>query len=228
MVMGIKSRFCSRCGKETDKLLNSLCGDCYLEEHKIKAPGKCFVFYCNHCDSVLLEGVWTKCSGKAEQHLIDKLKTMIKLPEGETIQKIELVPYKKGFRSKVTTKLLGKSHIYELATFLELRKRICRVCTQQKTDFWNSKVQVRVKNKSKDFSNKLFDSLGYLKKKIVKAEEQKKGVDLFFGDKKTGKDAAGRIKTKFGLRMSQSAEQYSWNKSKNRPKYRHVMLLREK
>lgn len=73
---------------------------------------------------------------------------------------------------------------------------------------------------------KMMENMRGFETNILKTEGQKRGIDIYFTNKEAAKHAAAEMRKEFNLFMKQSGQAYSWDKQKNRPKYKLVILLR--
>ena len=61
---------------------------------------------------------------------------------------------------------------------------------------------------------------------ITKTKQFPKGIDLYFENKLVAERLAHRLNNKFDLKTKKTFEQHGWNKMKDKPNYRTIILLR--
>ena len=115
-------RFCPVCGKLTDFLINGMCSECYIRNHKlVKIPETLKITLCKGCLSYYVNGRWKKSKKKyIEDILVTAVREIIQnriKRLGYSIShvevKIEFEPkmsLKEGAKMKVNTVVCGKLH----------------------------------------------------------------------------------------------------------------------
>jgi nonsense-mediated mRNA decay protein 3 len=225
--MSLKSRFCAKCGK-AGKSVGSLCADCFLEIHPIRIPKKISIRYCTKCGSVWSEGIWIKPSKSIDEYLLRKIIDKIKIPE--EIKLLEANIIKKGVNGelKITLKF-GDSRLVERYDIqLITEKFCCPACSREKSSTHLAKLQLRTDKNVKKFvedASKIAKKIG---KYVVKAEEQKQGIDLYISTKDAAMSLANSVKKKLNCRMKMSTKQHGWDRMRNKPLTKLTILLRER
>lgn len=227
--MGLKDKFCAKCGKAADSLGDNLCAGCFLAEHPVSVPSKTSIRYCVKCKSVWLGGVWVEMSQPVENYLIQKIVDRIKLPEGIELTKAEII--KTGMQGKIKLILQqGKSASeQEINTQILIEKYCCPECSREKTTKYLAILQLRTDKDVLEFVKRVSRIVSKSgKKQVVKAEECLRGIDFYIASKEVARNIANEIKKKFNCRMSTSTKQHGWDRMKNRPLTKLTILLREK
>lgn len=224
--MSIKTKFCVRCGKEKKKLIDGLCADCYFQKHGISVPKKVSIQVCAHCNAIKWHGLWTKTEFPPEYYLAHSLINKIKIPAEAELEDVEIKKTGKNGIVEITISLLGKKFKQEKQVFLEIQKGVCKNCARHLARTPKVIIQIRAKqNISKLIENALSFSKKY-SSNIIKVEQQKTGIDIFLSNKEAGKHLAYELRNEFSCKISESAKQYGWNKSKNRPLMKVTYLLK--
>jgi nonsense-mediated mRNA decay protein 3 len=223
--MNLKTKFCVKCGKETKKLVDSLCEDCYFEANKISLPRSITIEVCRKCGAVKWKSVWIKTEFPLEYYLSHLLIEKARIPENIELEDLKIKGSGKESVVEVSLKVLNKRFEQIIPVSIEVQKRVCQTCSIKAGKSYRAKIQVRAE---RDIISKALDFSQKFKEDITKIEEQERGIDLLFIDKEPAKQLAADLKAEFNLRMSRTSEQYSWDKMKNRPKYRLVILLEQR
>jgi len=224
--MALKTRFCVKCGKETKKLIDGLCPDCYFNDKGIKIPRRLTVQICQRCEAIKWQGLWTKSEYDPEYYLNQELMSKLKIPAEAEIEEVKILKLGKKGEVEITISLLGKKFKQQKQIALEILKGTCRNCSRHMAKTHKVKIQLRTEHNSEKFSRDVLDFSKKYQSNILKFEEQKRGVDIYLSSKEAGKHLAYELRKKFNCKMSESAEQYGWNKSKNRPQARITFLLK--
>lgn len=223
--MSIKTRFCASCGKEAE-LLDNLCADCFFEQKEAKVPRRVSIRYCTKCKSIWFGGTWIKINKPAEDYLIKLVKNKLSLPEGISLDKIEILKAGKEGELLITFKVLNKKVSKKYFTKLLVEKYCCPDCSSQSSRDYKAKIQVREPDLQLDNVIKIIQKGA--RKAFMRAEEMKNGADFYFSNQSASKDIARKLKKKFNYRMSESVSQYSWDRTKDRPLYRLTILLKKR
>jgi len=176
----MKSKFCPKCGKETDKFFDKLCESCFKEKNRLaEIPNKIKIRICSNCGKI--EGNLGKLDEKSLEKIIeDNIKANGKIFDMRIIKnngktKVEVFGLLKG---KIKTKEI-------LETKIEIKKRLCETCGKVKGGYYEAVIQIRSEDKKK-IENALEILVNVINKKglITKVEEKSNGFDLYFTPKK--------------------------------------------
>lgn len=223
--MGKKTRFCANCGKETNKLIENICSVCYSETQEIKIPKRLVQKVCPKCDAILLQGLWVKTTRSLEKNLSDKLKKKLILPESEELKEVEIDL--KTSRASVKASVLGREFRLDEKLNIDIIKQLCKECRELAIKKHKAKIQLRFKRISKPLIEKALTMTQDHRKFIQKVKEYRNGLDIYLKNLGAASTLARKLSREFHCRMSKSVEQYSWNKTENRPLHRHSILLRQ-
>ncbi len=212
---------CIRCNlNEGAKDLDYLCSSCYFEKLDVKRIKRVDVDYCRRCGSYKL-GSWVH-TDRPLFYIKDFFEEVYKKISNITVKGSELV--EAGGKFVFSVKLRVKKNVFseEYPVIVKVNNVVCPDCVNP--DNWNGKIQFRGPAVSFDDLKKiikrwLFD--------VTKIESKGGGWDIYFRERPAAVLAANLLNKRFGLRMSETSEQYSWNKAKSRPKYRSVILVKK-
>ncbi len=224
--MGIKSKFCAKCGKETGKLLDGVCIDCSFSDLEVRLPKKITLVKCKHCGAVNFEGIWIEADQPDEFYFENMLIKKMRLPEGAELEEIKV--HKAGETEKIeaTISHLGKKFTRYFEIKPETLIQLCESCSARKREHYEAKIQLRTYNKEE--LAKMMKLMQEFRTHILKIEDQPSGVDIFLASKEAARHLAAELRKDFDLKTKQSGDQYGWDKFKNKPKYRLVILMRER
>lgn len=219
--MALKTRFCAKCGKETDILMQGLCAQCTKEMSNISMPHEISLTVCSKCGAARWQGVWAKLKEEPEYYLKQRIIERTRFPEGMELANLELLELGKPGKVKLTFRIMGKELEETRLINLELNKSNCPDCSARfgGKDFVAA-IYVRGVDKAQVLN--LADKFGT---KILKTKDQKRGIDILFWDKRAAGELARLLNRKLGLKMSRSSKAYSWRKTENKPKYQDVYKL---
>ena len=226
--MSLKSRFCPKCGKETEKLVDSLCSLCYSKESKFNIPKQKNVLQCVKCDMIYNKGFWTRPAKQVENYLVDRIKKSIRLPGDEQLVDIKLLNEGKSAELLVRSTIKGETIERVIDGKFEIKKYCCPACSREQGIDYTAKIQVRA---AKDTDKFVDEALKYIREaapKVSKVEPMLKGVDIYLVNQRLAKQAARRIKKHMEVVAKESFRNYSWDLEKDRPKRRITILLKQK
>jgi len=202
----MRKKFCPKCGREVEKLYESLCEKCFLGKTKLEIPEKIVVKECRNCGKIYFE----KDSAESIEGMVDKtLSKILEKPD------VESASYRiEGDKIHVTLNL--KYHDLEKSeekTILLISKKItCESCSMKAVGYYQAILQLRVPEKLldviiEDVKNQIdlfrkYDTLSF----ISKIEKKKNGADVYIGSKSVANNIAKNIKTKFGAETKLSSK----------------------
>lgn len=223
--MSIKTRFCPHCGKEVKTLADGLCADCFVEKTGVQLPKAASIKECKKCGMVNFTGMWVKTEFPAEHHLEQILVSKLKLPEDALLESLKVEDVKSGL-VKITYSVGGKKFTREANANIEIKKMVCPNCSHQAEKSYMGILQVRGQKDVHKLVDNVLDFSEKYKSNIIKAEEVNAGVDIEISSKDAARHLASELRKNFNLKMKTSHEQYSWDKTKCRPKSRiHILLM---
>ena len=226
--MSLKSRFCPKCGKETEKLLDSLCSSCYSGKPNVKVPNQKNVLQCVKCDMIYNKGFWTRPKKDIESYLIKRIRESIRLPDGETLVDVKLLELGKDAELLIRSEVGDEKLERTINGKFEIKKYCCPACSREQGIDYTAKLQLRA---TKDHAKFVEEALSYIREaapKVSKVEPMLKGVDVYLVNQRLAKQAARRIKKHLEVTMRESYRNYSWDHENDRPKRRITILLKQK
>ncbi len=225
--MSIKSKFCPRCGKSTDKLYASMCRTCYIDSNKPVVQRKASIKFCTVCKSVNLRNVWMSASKPVENYLEQVIASKVKVSPLEKLKKVKIIKLGKDGELKIVSELDGKKTERLVKTDLWIEKYACPECSRQFKTSITAIIQLRTKGDTQKFISDVLKYMGAARRKIVVADERLHGLDLSFSDKRTARVLARRFKERFNCSMKESVKQRGWDRSKHRPLVQSTYILRQ-
>jgi NMD protein affecting ribosome stability and mRNA decay len=224
--MSIKTRFCAACGSQKTKLINNTCIDCYFKTIKIGLPKSANIFACPSCDAVNVKGFWIKADEDHDFYLTQTIIDKLKLPAGVELEDIEILQLGKEGVVQMNLNLEGKRFSVTKPIELYVEDRLCDVDAKRKREAYEGTLQLRTDGDVHDFLAKIGNLIAPFSSNILKAEEVRTGADFYFIEVSTMRQALTEIRKHIKLTTKESYEEYSWDKSKDRPKYRVTISAR--
>lgn len=194
---------CLKCGKETDKLIDGLCVDCYLKYNppKVKVSN---IVKCIYCGRVRVGKAWKKVEN---YNRFVKVKPPYKLVEAK--------------EDYLLLDLEGELIQYNLR--LPINYGTCPDCGRAKSQYYESILQIRGE-RAKKIVPKLIEQYNIVTTKI---EEKNGGLDLYITDYKKAELLAKKLKELVGGSVDKSFQLYSGDRQTSRDKYRTAIIFRE-
>ena len=231
--MGFK-KFCPKCGKETDLLIEKTCADCFLMGKKIFTVKKPNISQCKHCQRLFISGEENHFDQEiiaqniaSHVDFIEELEQPKVFVELEKKTDLDYVAEVK-VEGLLTDKVVEQKKILNFA----LREVNCDACMKLHSDYREAILQVR----SEDKSNKpqLLELIeGLLKienakdplsgaSKIV---ELKNGYDFWIGSKKAAVKVSRYLEKLYKTKMIVSKKLIGEDDQGKR-KYRHTFCIK--
>ncbi len=224
--MSIKSKFCAKCGKPATTLVDGICTNCRLGESAIDVPKNATLRSCKSCGAVDFEGLWVKGKESEENFFENLLIKRIKLPENAELEDVKIVERENtSAKVSVTVSMAGQPFTQIFPIHLEAKRTICPECSMHRRKQHVAIIQLRDVPANVE---KMVQMAAQFKTYILKFEELRTGVDIYFTSKEAAKHLASDLRRRFKLKTTLSSEAYSWDKQRNRPKYKLTMLMRAK
>jgi len=226
--MSIKTRFCAKCGKETDLTVDGLCADCYLEANPLKLPRRISLIRCGKCKAVKHKGVWVESDLDITNYAAMILREKINVPDAIYIENIEVSSIGPAADVVVRYSILSKEFVENFKLDIIVNEITCKTCGRIAGKAHRAILQLRT---SVDVE-KFLDGVEAIVKEpganyiILKSKNFQEGVDLYMLDKRSAKQLAQKIKKAFGGKITQTYKLSGWDKTKNRPSRIFSILLR--
>jgi NMD protein affecting ribosome stability and mRNA decay len=228
ILMSLKAKFCAVCGRENSKFIDSTCVDCYFKTLKIDLPKSIVIYACPVCDAVKSEGLWHNAPESHNAYFVQNIVKKLKLPPHVELEDVEILQQGKEGEVEVSISIEGKRFSVVRPMEFYLTDQICELDSKRKREAYEGILQLRPKGNIHDFLDRIENELKFVADNILKTDENSKGVDIYFLDVTTMRHLVGQLKKRFNFYMKISAKEYSWDKTKNRPKYKVTILAREK
>ena len=179
---------------------------------------------CKACGAVDFEGLWVKASESEETFFENLLIKRIKVPENTELEGVRIVEKENtSAKVSVTVSMAGQPFTQIFPIHLETKRTICQECSMHRREQYVAVIQLRDIPANVE---KMMRMASKFKTYILKFEELRTGVDIYFTSKEAGKHLASEFRRRFKLKTTLSSEAYSWDKQRNRPKYKLTMLMR--
>lgn len=227
--MAKMKKFCPNCGRETERLVEGLCKECFYKRKKPAGiPDRIDVEMCS-CGKIRYKGKWTKAGIK--KIIRDKFKGNEK--------EMELKKTNNHFKADIKIKnFFGENKDLQKEIYIKINKSTCNDCGRIRGGYYEAVIQLRGPKKRVDKSVKyIFEKVEKSKekrsfvsdiKKVSAKKSEKKGkisgIDVYLGSKSLARRISKEIGKKFNTKHKES---YTLVGMKNGKKvYRNKMLLR--
>lgn len=141
-------KFCARCGKNTDAVLNGLCTNCFLARHELFTMKDIKIEKCVKCGKIHFKGKWTNISNEEiANEVVSKVKLSQELDQPKVF--VELEPLTDlDFLGKITVSGLLQGVVVEQKKNIEfsLQKVSCDSCMKLVSNYREAIIQLRAKD----------------------------------------------------------------------------------
>ena len=227
MAMGIKSKFCANCGKETTELVDGFCMDCLLEKEPVSVTQKITLRICPKCNSIFWRGLWMTSKKPVEHYLRAMIMPKIKVKSPIEVKDVIIEEIGKEGKIKLILKIGDLTVEHTKKVYVNLQKFACPPCSREKKQNYMAIVQIRSSKDPHKLVTSASKTIQKYKTSIITIKELARGIDIYMLDKNSAHNMAKAIKQKYKLQMGTSAKAFSWNKDKDRPQYRTTIILKE-
>ena len=207
--------FCPNCGSVKGPFFRGLCSDCFLKKNSLfELPQKIQIQKCKSCGKILVSGKWLAQENSLLEKVILKnakvsdLKTPVfSFDFSEKEKKISA-------KVKVSGKIDSNGIEQEKETAIEFLNVLCDSCMKAVSNYFEATIQLRFENPALEESvlkeiEKMLS--GFSKEdvlaKIVSTKNQRSGIDLVLGSKKSASKIAKAIAKKHNARLVVSFKQ---------------------
>lgn len=227
--MSIKSKFCAICGNEKNKFVGNTCVDCYFKTIKIVMPKSVSIYACPICDAINIKGFWVKADEDHDFYLTQALLDKIKLPSELELEDIEILQTGKEGLIQLNLDVAGKRFSVTKQMELYVTDKLCDEDSKRKREAYEGILQLRTdKFNVHEFIEKVLPLLEPFSNNVLKTTEVRNGADFYFIDANIMRQALTGLKKRIKLEIKESFQEYSWDKSKDRPKYKVTILAKTK
>ncbi len=221
-----RSKFCPKCGKDTQELHAGLCSDCFLAKTGMtdKIPVKISVGNCKMCGRMFAgDGRFDDVESAVEGVLHKILKQ----------KEIADASYRivgSNVHVTVDLKVDGLEKEVNIDVPLVQKYIICNMCSLQKASYFNSTIQVRASTKEleRKIVAEIKDEILRMNRKdkysFVSGEAAlKEGTDLYIGSKSVANKVVRMIQERYGAEVKKSRKLYGLIEGKK--SYRDTVLV---
>ncbi len=231
--MGFK-KFCPKCGKETNTLVDNICIDCFLEKKSLFDIDKIKIYFCKHCLKLLLNNKWVNFN---EESIAEEVGFQVKINSELKKPKVFVELEKKSnLDYEALVKVTGfiSNNLVEKSKRInfQLRETTCDSCMRLNASYREAILQLRAK-KSVDANAMLELAKNLLEKEKAKDSlsgtskiiETKNGFDLWVGSKKAAVKTSRELSRIYKVKPIVSKKLIGEEKSGER-KYRHTFCIK--
>jgi NMD protein affecting ribosome stability and mRNA decay len=162
--------------------------------------------------------VWLASKKSPDDYFRQTIEEKIKLPKDVEVVKMDLGP-----RAVFTVSVLGDLIRVEKKLEFKIDKFACPECSRQHSE-WASKIQLRRRGEIP--VDDILAMASKHKMRIIKTEQKKNGLDLYFFTKSTANKLASKLVKRFGYSLKRSYEQHGHDFDVGKPKHREIISLK--
>jgi nonsense-mediated mRNA decay protein 3 len=208
-------RFCVKCGKQKNKLIGSLCPDCYLEKNQvIGLPEKMQIEMDSHSGKYRLGRLWLE---PTDENLFKYVKDKIKsLAKGQLLQINSLEIKFERQQNNIVALVSFETFIedvkvkVEKSLLIQLIKSISDASMKLASNYHEAILQVRFKEKftKSQAKEKMQEIIGLLHKykkidvlsDVVNIKDVKGGFDMYVASKKYARKVSDELSKKYRIK----------------------------
>ena len=226
--MGMKNKFCPKCGKEADKIFDGMCINCLFEKKRtIKIPSIFFVKRCKRCSKWFLGKIKSERIEDIIDPEIQKILNSAKSAEsGIKYMNYRVADGKVYLSLKFDFNGIQKSEEHEV----EIKEQVktCQYCAMAGTRYYNAILQIRgpkeiigeaLKEVIKRVAEMKSDNLAF----ISDIKKMKRGADVYIGSKVAARKASRALKSRFNAKLRITREM--GGKKLGKQVYRDTILI---
>jgi nonsense-mediated mRNA decay protein 3 len=223
---------CPKCGRECNKLFDSVCRNCFFENFKlIELPLVLHVRICSRCGAYFQKSKWDDI-GNIEDVILkaveDALFIHSEAQEVEIyLEPREITPYIYMVRAEVDAIVREEPVHAEAETEVRIQRTACDICSRESGGYFEAIIQIRAagrlpgeeeKRRSVAIAREAMESM---RKKgdrlafISDILEQKEGVDLYMGSMNASKQVCRLITSELGGSFTESPTLVGMKDGKN-------------
>ena len=208
-------KFCFVCGKNTEKLIEGYCEECYNKKFRLLiVPKEITVKVCSKCNRIKYGNVWRDI--EVEEILKDKIKILgknvdLKIRREDNIIHIDARGFLKNSKKP-------KEEKYDIR--LKTNKVVCTDCSRRFGDYYEAILQLR--GDTDGAIEFLTDNLSG--ESIYKIERVKNGIDVYLVDSHTANNVSKQLRKRFNAKTKKSFKLVTRKQGKDI--YRSVFVVR--
>ena len=200
------SKFCPKCGKETEDLHEGLCSDCFKGGMKVPEaiPDKIKINTCKSCGKIFIN---EKGYDNDESAIEDMLQKVL----GK--KNVESATYRLSGDTIFITMNVEKDGVNK-----EMEKNVpvvhktmtCKFCAMRGSNYYNATIQVRVPKGMQETILKEIDKVMIDRNKhdnyafVSKVVKKKEGIDILVGSKSAVSHVVKYLKSKYKIKTKTS------------------------
>ncbi|MBN2110903.1 MAG: NMD protein affecting ribosome stability and mRNA decay [Methanosarcinaceae archaeon] len=232
---------CPRCGKDTERLIDGLCQECFFESSDlVKVPLVLHTTICSGCGARFSRGRWTNDLNIDEiivQTVEDELLIHEKADDIDIcIEPGQMTPHLYRVRVKVSASLMGEEVSQEVGAEVRITRMACDMCSRVSGGYFESILQIRAtKRRLTDDEKKKCMSivssvLERMRKRgdrmafISNSIDDREGIDLYMGSANASRDICRETVAGLGGSFSESPNLFTRKDGKD--VYRVTFSLR--
>lgn len=204
------SKFCPKCGKETDELYGNekeLCADCYTENYDLlDVPDVVELYVCSTCGRMRKSGDWIE-----EYTLEEQMAALFEKFAEEDVE-MELQYWEEDDKMfvRVHAEKGEMSDYYD--TELQIKKDQCQTCSQFHGGFFKVKMQLRGEDVDlSKVADKVADKAAEVtnegrKHFLANIEKEGDGFDFYFSTEKIAGEVLNMLKATYDPEVKRSYE----------------------
>ncbi|MCQ1537164.1 NMD protein affecting ribosome stability and mRNA decay [Methanosarcina sp. KYL-1] len=235
---------CPKCGRECEKLVVSVCRDCFLENFKlIDLPLVLHVRICGRCGAYFHKSRWENI-GRLENVVLRAVEdTLFIHADAEDVELYlepkEITPYTYMVRAEVDARVRGEPVHAEAETEVRVQRVACDMCSRESGGYFEAIIQIRAAGRFPTEEEKrrcaaiVRESMESMKKKgdrlafITDAQELKEGADFYMGSMNASRQVCKLISSELGGTFSESPTLVGMKDGKNLYRITFAMRLPE-
>lgn len=232
---------CPRCGRECNRLFNSVCRDCFFETFKlIELPHVLHVRICSTCGAHFHRGRWENI-GNIEYVVLKAVENILFIHNeaGDVeiyLEPREITPYTYKVRAEVDAMIKEEPVHAEAETEVRIQRTACDMCSRESGGYFEAIIQIRAAGRFPTEEEKrrcmaiARETMESMRKKgdrlafISDVLEQKEGIDFYMGSMNASRQVCRLITSELGGSFSESPTLVGMKDGKNL--YRITFSLR--
>jgi len=223
---------CPKCGKETEKLYDSVCRDCFFERfHLAELPLVLRAKICSKCSAHFDRGKWVNI-GNIEDVVIKNVEDALLVHDDAQdieiyVEPRQLTPYMYRVHVEIDARVKDEPVHQELDAEVRIGREACDMCSRMSGGYFEGIIQIRATNRvptedEKKQSISIANSVvSRMQKKgdrlafITDSLDLKDGVDIYVGSNNTSRHICRAIAAELGGSFSESPSLYGQKDGKD-------------
>ncbi len=203
------SKFCPRCGKETDKLYGNkkqLCSNCYPEVNDLlEIPNVVTITICPICGRMRKQGNWIE-----EYTLEEQLAAKFEEYSEEGVE-MQLQYWEENEKLEARVHAFKNDMKASYDTEIRIEKDECKTCSKFHGGFYKVKLQLRGDANLDQISNKIADTAAEVtnegrKHFLANIEKNEHGYDFYLSTEKIAGEILKMLKNSYKTEVKRSYE----------------------